>query len=136
MRTAARAVILALAVPLLSLSSRADASAPFKINTPVPPAKLRAGAIYQAPLSPRSCVGFGRNARLGRQRCATIPELEHIDTTVRPVVAPDSKALYVAAQDGVVVLRRTTVGGLAYDSCAQITGPCGGLDDGNTITSL
>src|SRR3954451_6171878 len=136
MRTAARAVIVALAIPLLSLSTRADASAPFAINTPVPAAKLRAGAIYQAPLSPRSCAGFGSRAQLGRQRCTRIPELEHIDTTVRPVVAADSKALYIAAQEGVLVLRRTAAGGLAYDSCAQITGPCGALDDGNTITNL
>jgi hypothetical protein len=127
---------MALAVVLLAVGTRAGASAPFPINKPVPANQLRAGALYQAPLRARSCVGLGSRAVLGRQRCTTIPELKHIDTTVRPVVAADSKALYIAAQDGVLVLRRTAAGGLAYDSCTQITGPCGGLEDGNTITDL
>jgi hypothetical protein len=136
MRTVAGGTVAALAVLLLAFGTRADASAPLAINTPVPAKKLSAGAIYQAPLSALSCVGVGRRAVLGRQRCTRIPELAHIDATVRPVVAADSKALYIAAQDGVLVLRRTAAGGLAYDSCAQVTGPCGGLEDGNTITSL
>ena len=136
MPTVARGVIAAGLVVVLGCGTRADASAPFPINTPVPAKTLSAGTIYQAPLSARSCVGLGGRAVLGRQRCTTIPQLKHVDPTVRPVVAPDSRALYIAAQDGVLVLRRTAAGGLAYDSCAQVTGPCGGLEDGNTITAL
>jgi hypothetical protein len=55
---------------------------------------------------------------------------------VRPVVASDSKAIYLAANEGVLVLRRDRTGRLAYDSCQPATGPCGALDDGNTISEL
>ncbi len=94
------------------------------------------GALRQAPLSARSCVGAARVARLGHQVCATIHELKGVDTTVRPVVAADSKAIYLAAGDGVLVLRRGPNGRLAYDSCRPVSGPCGALDDGNLVSEM
>ncbi len=94
------------------------------------------GALRQAPLSARSCVGAARVARLGHQVCTTIRELKGVDTTVRPVVAADSRAIYLAAGDGVVVLRRDGTGRLAFDSCRPVSGPCGAQDDGNLVSEM
>jgi hypothetical protein len=135
-RNAARrtAATLAVVLPVLGLCA-ADAQ-PRVLKDPVAAKDLGSGAIYQARLSVRSCAARAQPARLGRQRCTTIAQLKGVDTTVRPVVAPDSKAIYLAANDGVLVLRRDRTGRLAYDSCQPVTGPCGALDDGNTVSEM
>ena len=114
---AGRQTALTLAVLLAGVALCAPTAQGRVLEDPVPAKDLGAGAIYQARLSARSCVARARSVRLGRQRCATIAQLKGVDTTVRPVVAADSKAIYLAANDGVLVLRRDRTGRLAYDSC-------------------
>jgi hypothetical protein len=98
---------------------------------------LTHGAIYQAPLAKGSCYGGAASVRLGRQRCTTIPQLRRVDSTVRPVVAPDSRAVYLAAQGGVVVLGRDSSGRLSYRACAELTGPCESPSgDGSHVSEL
>jgi hypothetical protein len=135
-RNAARRTAATLAAVLAGLALCAPTAPARVLKDPVAAKSLGSGAIYQARLSARSCVARAQPARLGRQRCTTIAQLKGVDTTVRPVVAADSKAIYLAANDGVLVLRRDRTGRLAYDSCQPVTGPCGALEDGNTVSEL
>jgi hypothetical protein len=97
--------------------------------------RLGSGAVYQAPLGPHSCYGSAP-LRLGAQRCTTISQLAGADSTVRPVVAPDSRAVYVADQGGVLVLRGDGRGGLSYDSCLRVSDACGAQADGSIVSQL
>jgi hypothetical protein len=53
------------------------------------------------------------------------PPLTGASTVTKPAVAADSRALYVAAQSGVLALKRDSSGRFAYDSCLVLVGPCG-----------
>ncbi|MEA2426294.1 MAG: hypothetical protein QOH13_2704 [Thermoleophilaceae bacterium] len=107
-----------------ALLTSASPSAATVVDKPVTKG-LGRGAIYQAPLTRHSCLVVDPEARLGRQRCTEVQELNRVDITVRPQAAPDSRALYIADQAGVLVLRRDAGGVLAFDSCAPLTGDCG-----------
>jgi hypothetical protein len=114
-------VALALAGALLTIAAPTGATL---VNKPVTKG-LGRGAIYQAPLSKRSCFGSDSDVSLVRQRCTYVPQLNRVDTTVRPAVAPDSRALYLASQGGVLVLKRDSKGALAFGSCAELSAACG-----------
>jgi len=112
---------LALAGALLTIASPSGATL---VTKPVTKG-LGRGAIYQAPLSKRSCFGSASDVSLVRQRCTYVPQLNRVDTTVRPAVAPDSRALYLPSQGGVLVLKRDSKGALAFGSCAELSAACG-----------
>jgi DNA-binding beta-propeller fold protein YncE len=98
---------------------------------------LGSGAIFQGPLGKRSCYGSAASVSLGRQRCTLIAELDKADPTIPPAVASDSRALYIASQGGVVILKRDSSGGLSFGSCAVIAGACGAIESGDaSVTQL
>jgi hypothetical protein len=119
--TARAGIAVVLAGALLTIAVPTSATV---VNKPVTKG-LGKGAIWQAPLSKRSCFGSAPKVSLARQRCTHIPQLDRVDITVRPQSAPDSKALYLADQAGVLVLSRASSGALSFGSCAAMTGACG-----------
>ena len=125
---------------ILVLVALAFCFAPPVAGTPVPKPLTRGlapGAIYQARLGKDSCYAAVATVRLGRQRCTTISQLRRVDSTVRPVVAPDSTAVYLAAGGGVLVLRRDSAGRLSYRACAELSGPCDSLAaDGSKVSEM
>src|SRR5437588_397476 len=96
------------------------------------------GAIYQPRLDKRSCYGSSPSVKLGRHHCTTLTQLTNASAETKPAVAADSRALYIAAQSGVLVLRRDASGGLAADSCLVLVGPCGETknDEGADVSEV
>lgn len=96
------------------------------------------GAIYQPPLDKRSCYGSSPKVKVGGHTCTTITQLTNASAETKPAVAADSRALYVAAQSGVLVLKRDASGGLAADSCLVLVGGCGQAenDEGADVSEV
>jgi hypothetical protein len=95
------------------------------------------GAVFQPKPSARHCFGSNGAVRLGRVRCTTIAQLRHVDTTQPPHFARDSRVVYLAAQGGVLLLKRDSAGGLSYLDCFQISGPCTAFTgDGTSVLEM